>query len=209
MATPLQKARKNPDSVKARILRAARKLFGEYGFHGTTTRMIAKDTKIDISTLHYHWGDKGNLYEAVVTDIYDEMGQKLAEIEKKVKGLPLPERIDIAIEELIDHLFEYPEISNLTLFRYFTKTRDDTDLDIHIPEYISDIAFSMGLSKDKENVPTEAQMKVISMMNSFHNFISGESFFTTMLEIDHDEYVRRTKETLKFFNIPPFTLNED
>lgn len=204
MATPLEKARKNPDSIKARILRAARTLFGQYGFHGTTTRMIAKEVGIDISTLHYHWGDKGNLYEAVLMDINDKMGQKLIEIENMVKGKPLPERIDIAIEVMIDHLFQFPEISNLTLFRYFTKTREDTGLDIRIPEYISDIAFSMGLAEDRNDVPAEAQMKVISMMNSFHNFISGESFFMEMLGIDHDEYVKRTKETLKFFNIPPF-----
>jgi AcrR family transcriptional regulator len=36
----------------------ARKIFGEYGFHGTTTRMIAQEVGIDISTLHYHWGEK-------------------------------------------------------------------------------------------------------------------------------------------------------
>lgn len=204
MATPLEKARQNPGSVKAKILRAARTIFGQYGFHGTTTRMIAKEVGIDISTLHYHWGDKKNLFEAVVIDITEEMGKKLEEIEKEVKGKPLTERIDIAIEGLMDHLFQYPEVSNLTLFRYFTKTREDSGLDVPIPEYISDIAFSMGLSGDRKNVPAEAQMKVISMMNSFHNFISGEAFFSKMVDVDHDEYVRLTKKTLKFFNIPPF-----
>ncbi|HCX01220.1 MAG TPA: TetR/AcrR family transcriptional regulator, partial [Syntrophaceae bacterium] len=39
--------------MKARILAAARRIFGEYGFHGTTTRMIASEVGIDISTLHY------------------------------------------------------------------------------------------------------------------------------------------------------------
>ncbi|MCP4373087.1 MAG: helix-turn-helix transcriptional regulator, partial [Deltaproteobacteria bacterium] len=48
--------------MKAKILISARKLFGQYGFHGTTTRMIASDVGIDISTLYYHWGEKGDLY---------------------------------------------------------------------------------------------------------------------------------------------------
>ena len=56
MPTPLEKARQNPESMKAKILKSARKLFGEYGFHGTTTRMIASDVGVDISTLYYHWG---------------------------------------------------------------------------------------------------------------------------------------------------------
>ena len=58
MATPLEKARKDPESMKARILQVARRFFGEYGYHGTTTRMIAKQVGIDISTLHYHWGGR-------------------------------------------------------------------------------------------------------------------------------------------------------
>lgn len=44
--------------MKARILAVARKIYGEYGFHGTTMRMIAKEVGIDISTLHYHWGKR-------------------------------------------------------------------------------------------------------------------------------------------------------
>ena len=52
-----------------------RKIFGEYGFHGTTTRMIAKDVGIDISTLYYHWGEKQDLYEAVLEDVGDGVGR--------------------------------------------------------------------------------------------------------------------------------------
>ncbi len=73
MATPLEKARKDPESMKAKILQVARKIFGEYGFHGTTTRMIARKVGIDISTLYYHWGEKGDLYEAVILDINEDL----------------------------------------------------------------------------------------------------------------------------------------
>jgi len=38
MATPLERARKDPDSMKARILKVARRVFGECGYHGATTR---------------------------------------------------------------------------------------------------------------------------------------------------------------------------
>jgi AcrR family transcriptional regulator len=144
MASSLEKAKQNPDSMKAKILTAARKIFGEYGFHGTTTRMIAKAVNIDISTLYYHWGEKGDLYEAVIRDINDGMGQKLIEVEKIIKGRPLAERLEIAIDELADYFFEHPEISNLTLFRYFTKTRHGSFIDFKVPEFISDIAYSMG-----------------------------------------------------------------
>ncbi len=205
MASSLEKAKQNPDSMKAKILAAARRIFGEYGFHGTTTRMIAKAVNIDISTLYYHWGEKGDLYEAVVLDINNGLRQKLIEIEKIIKGRPLAERIEIAIDEIADYLFENPEISNLTLFRYFTKTRHGSLIDFTVPEYISDIAYSMGLAQDRKNVPVAARMKVLSIMNAIHNFISGENFFRPMLGLDRQEYIREAKETLKFFNISAFT----
>lgn len=207
MATPLEKARKNPDSVKARILSVARKLFGQYGFQGTTTRMIAKETGIDISTLHYHWGDKGDLFEAVIHDLNDETRLKLIEIEKLIKGKPLTTRIEIALDEMLDFLFENPEISNHTIFRYFTQTTTDLDLNIGLasaPEYISDIAYSMGLSETRKQASSEAQMKIIFMMNALHNIVSGEIFFRSILKIDRDEYRRLSRKTLKFYNIAPY-----
>lgn len=205
MASSLEKAKQNPDSMKAKILTAARKIFGEYGFHGTTTRMIAKAVEIDISTLYYHWGEKGDLYEAVVMDITEGMRQKLIEVEKIIKGRPLAERIRIAIDKMADYLFEHPEISNLTLFRYFTKTRHGNILDFKVPEYISDIAYSMGLAEDRKNVPADAKMKVLSIMNAIHNFVSGENFFRPMMKMEREEYIKAAKETLKFFNITAFT----
>jgi TetR/AcrR family transcriptional regulator, regulator of cefoperazone and chloramphenicol sensitivity len=205
MASSLEKAKQNPDSMKAKILTAARKIFGEYGFHGTTTRMIAKAVNIDISTLYYHWGEKGDLYEAVIRDISEGLRHKLVEVEKIVKGRPLAERLEIAIDEMSDYLFANPEISNLTLFRYFTKTRHGSIFDFKVPEYIGDIAYSMGLAKDRKNVPNDAKMKVLSIMNAIHNFVSGENFFRPMLDVDRETYIRESKETLKFFNLSAFT----
>jgi TetR/AcrR family transcriptional regulator, regulator of cefoperazone and chloramphenicol sensitivity len=208
MATALEKARKDPDSMKAKILTVARRIFGEYGFHGTTTRMIAKEVGIDISTLYYHWGEKGDLYEAVVLDIHEDLRQALVDVEKVIHGKPLAERMDISIDRMTDYLFECPEVSNLILFRYFGKTRNQESLDFHVPELVSDIARSMDLTKDRKNPSRRAQMQVLAMMNSIHNFISGENFFRPMLELKRAEYITRVKETLKFLLIPAFTSQE-
>jgi len=204
MATPLEKARQNPDSMKAKILKSARKLFGEYGFHGTTTRMIASEVGIDISTLYYHWGEKGDLYEAVIIDMNDGIRAKLITVESLIKGHPLAKRIEIAIDELVDYLFAHSELSNLTIFRYFTKNRHDCSFDERIPEYISDIAYSMDLSQDRNNASPAAKMKVLTLMNAIHNYVSGEAFFLPMLGITRKDYISRTKETIKFFSLSNF-----
>ena len=47
-------------------------------------------------------------------------------------------------------------------------------------------------------------MKVLVIMNAIHNFISGETFFRSLLKIERPEYISLAKETLKFILIPAF-----
>lgn len=208
MRTALDKARKDPESMKARILAAARGVFGEYGFHGTTTRMIAKKVGIDISTLHYHWGDKKDLYEAVILDMNRDLGRELSEAEKSIHGRPLGERLNIAIAIMTDYLFAHPEISNLVLHRYFSKTRHEMIIDFKVPEFTGDIARSMGLTTDAKKTPPRGMLEVLTVMNGIHNFVSGENFFRPMVKLDREEYIDLVKETLQFVLIPGFTSRE-
>lgn len=208
MASALEKARQSPDSMKAKILTAARKLFGEYGYHGVTTRMIAKTVGIDISTLHYHWGEKQDLYEAVLTDLCDEIHAKLIEIENRVHGKPLRVRLETAIDIMCSHLFGNPESANLMLFSHFSKNRITSNIEVHITRYIANIAVAMGLAPDKANVPPQANARVLAVWNSVINFAAGESFFRPMLKLDTQGYAEVVKETLKFILIPAFTREE-
>lgn len=208
MVTPLEKARNSPGSMKAKILYAARRVFGKYGFHGTTTRMIAKEVGIDISTLYYHWGEKADLYETVIIDINEDLRQKLADVEKTIHGLPLNKRLEIAIDSMTEYLFKYPEISNLVLFQYFGKMRDQSSMNVEIPEFVSGIARSMELCKNSEDVSCRARFQVLAIMNSIHNFISGENFFRNMVEMEKEDYIIEVKETLKSILIPAFADKE-
>ena len=209
MSSRLEKARKDPNSMKAKILSSARKLFGEYGYNDTTTRMIAGDVGIDISTLYYHWGEKQDLYEAVLIEISEEIQIKLIEVEKTVSGQSLAARLELAIEMMSDYLFSHPEVSNLILFGYFNKTRHGVTLDIGMSQYISNIAFAMGLSENRETVSTEAKARILAVWNTVLNFISGENFFRPLLDTDHEEYIRVVKETLKFILVPAFTAEKE
>ena len=205
MTSRLEKARQDPESMKGRILDAARRLFGDYGFSGVTTRMIAKEVGIDISTLYYHWGEKKDLYEAVITDLSEQIRAKLRHIEQLVRGKPLAHRLEVAIDVMCDYLFTHPEASNLILFSYLGKSRAVTDIDMRVQEHIANIAVAMGLALDTAHVPARANARVLAVWNSVMNFASGENFFRPMLDVDHREYIAVVKETLKFILIPAFT----
>ena len=208
MPSALEKARQDPNSMKARILAAARRIFGEYGYSETTTRRIAKNVGIDISTLYYHWGEKQDLYEAVLQDVSEEIQSRLNQVEKTVSGKPLKDRLEVSIDMMCDYLFSHPEVSNLILFGYFSKTRHGVTMDIKIPQYISNIALAMELAADKKTVTVEDKARILAVWNTVLNFISGEDFFRPMLKTGHENYVNVVKETLKFILVPAFTLDQ-
>jgi AcrR family transcriptional regulator len=51
---------------KGQIFAAATQLFSEYGFRGTNTRAIGKAAGVKPVMLHYYYGSKEQLYEAVL-----------------------------------------------------------------------------------------------------------------------------------------------
>ena len=209
MPSRLEKARQDPNSMKAKILTSARRIFGEYGYNDTTTRMIAKDVGIDISTLYYHWGEKQDLYEAVLADVGDEIQEKLKDIERNVSGESLTRRLEVSLDMMCDYLFSHPEIPNLILFGYFNKTRHGVTLDIKMSEHIANIAVAMDLAKDKKQISIQAQARILAVWNTVLNFISGESLFRPMLETSHENYMQVVKDTLKFILVPAFTAKNE
>lgn len=64
------------------FLDAAEVVFAESGFHGATTRAIAEGAKANAALIHYYFGSKEALYEAVVARragaINDERRDRLA-----------------------------------------------------------------------------------------------------------------------------------
>jgi len=194
--------------MKARILASARRIFGKHGYNNTTTRMIAKDVGIDISTLYYHWGEKQDLYEAVLEDVGDEIQHKLNGIERNVSGQSLTQRLEIALDMMCDYLFSHPEVPNLILYGYFNKSPNGVTLDIKMSEHIANIAVAMKLAPNKKQISVQARARILAVWNTVLNFISAENFFRPMLDTNHADYVQVVKETLKFILVPAFTAEK-
>ena len=201
----LEKALSKPDSMKARIFSSAQKLLATYGYDGTTTRMIARDVGIDISTLYYHWGEKKELYLAVLENFNNEIDSKLKEIEHKVRGHSLTKRLEVAIDDMSEYLFANNEVTRLILFSSFMRSKEIHDLGEAISEYISNIAVAMGLAMDKSSITVAAKARVMAVVLSLFSFTAGEQFLRPILGAQSEQYVEVIKETLKFILIPAFT----
>jgi len=66
-----------PDETRERILGAADELFGQLGFDVTTTRDIAARSGVNKALIHYHFGTKDDLLEALLEGYYARLATAL------------------------------------------------------------------------------------------------------------------------------------
>jgi AcrR family transcriptional regulator len=94
--------RPGPTETRAEILEAARRLFGERGFDGTTIRGIAAEAGVNQALVHHFFGSKEHIFIAsvdfpvnpvdalplILDGPRDELGQRMARFLLAVWGNP-------------------------------------------------------------------------------------------------------------------------
>ncbi|MDQ0063538.1 TetR family transcriptional regulator [Paenibacillus harenae] len=58
------------NDIKIRILRAAKKLFAENGFEGTSVRQICEEAGANVALVSYHFGGKENVFAALFESFF-------------------------------------------------------------------------------------------------------------------------------------------
>ena len=53
------------EETRWRVLQAATEVFAEVGYHAATTRAICRRAEVNLASIHYHFGDKAELYREV------------------------------------------------------------------------------------------------------------------------------------------------
>ncbi len=100
----MKAATKAQSDTRRRILAAADELFCEAGLDATTTREIAVRSQVNKALIHYHFGSKDELFEAVLDSYYDALFGKL----QPALAHPgtLRERAERLIDAYVDFLRE-------------------------------------------------------------------------------------------------------
>jgi AcrR family transcriptional regulator len=85
-------------ATRERCLRAAEALFLEYGFDGTSLRMVTTKARANLAAVNYHFGGKDELFMEMIARRLDVMNAarvaRLDALEQLARGKPLPcERI--------------------------------------------------------------------------------------------------------------------
>jgi AcrR family transcriptional regulator len=107
-----QAKRKNdPEGLKKRILEGALKAFAEYGMQGARLEQIAGYAQTTKRMVVYHFGNKEQLYIAVLEQVYQQIRQH--ETGLNLKAMPPEEAIVRLVEESFDYHARHADFMRL------------------------------------------------------------------------------------------------
>ena len=157
----LDKANDDPHGTSARILDAAEDLFAEHGYAGTSTRAIATRARVPFGALHYHWGSKKHLWEAVFKRLAESTRDTI--LANLKPGSTMGETLDNITDAFVERLIASPNTVRLS-YRMTLERRE-----LHVAGHQDAIrelaAFGAGLLRDAGADPaldTAAAFLVIS-----------------------------------------------
>ena len=92
--------------TKEKLLQTAIELFAKHGINGVSTRMLAKESGVNLSSINYYFGGKQRLYDAVLESIVEKISAFIASKRAPLLETQLPpnEEFKVFIGNLIDFL---------------------------------------------------------------------------------------------------------
>ena len=117
----LAKALDDPRSTPARILDAAEEVFAERGFAAASTREIARRARVPFGALHYHWGSKEQLHQAVMARLVDWIRDTV--VRNLLPGATPGEIIDHVTDAFLDTMVAKPAAARM-LYRHILEPID-------------------------------------------------------------------------------------
>ncbi len=203
--SPLELAREAPGSTKGRILAAAEAVFAARGFEGASTREIAAQAGVNISSLHYHWASKDALYVAVFQDVFD----RLTDLLRGTLGKLAEERsrevvVARVMGELVAFLADNPTVPKLLVRRLLeSDVALGVDRDVLGPawgvfrEWISNSGRKMSETELRLGMLSAYSVLLIYMLDSAsYQSVLGGSVVTMPLRVEVERHLVRLVEAL-------------
>jgi len=120
----MKSAADNEMSGRDRIFAESTKLFAAHGYDGVSTRQIASETGLSVSTVHHHAGSKRGLYLRIIENLYEKEEQLVGEILDVIDDEVIldRERFEKALQDLIERLLGFahgnPDRQRLYVMRW-------------------------------------------------------------------------------------------
>jgi AcrR family transcriptional regulator len=159
----LGKALDHPTGTAARILDAAERVFSEHGYAGTSTREIARRAKVPFGALHYHWGSKRLLWDAVFRRLADRTRETI--IRTFRPGSTAGEVLDNLVDAFLDFFAGHRTVVRLC----YAASLETAELHREIHAMFSELE-ALGRDILRQLVPgstIDAEAAIFVMTNAF------------------------------------------
>jgi AcrR family transcriptional regulator len=98
-------------STRDRLLTVSRQMFAARGYRGTSIREITRAANANLGAVTYHFGTKQKLYEAVLSDAFGEIGQRIEAASHVDAGAA--EQLAAVVRALFGFFREAPDVPHL------------------------------------------------------------------------------------------------
>ncbi|HET6992512.1 MAG TPA: TetR family transcriptional regulator [Bacteroidia bacterium] len=195
---------------KELLLETAGALFAEHGFDGTSVRMIAEKSGMNIAMISYYFGSKEKLFEEFIALKINYMREHLQALVENDKIDPW-EKMKIVIEGYSERIIKSSGAFHKLMMRELSLGQRN-----HITAMIEEkIMFNMrsvhsivkeGIRKRVFHSDVDFSMLMSTMIGTITQTISSESMFRCFLDlenkkktkkIDADEQSKRIQKHLK------------
>ncbi len=170
----------NSENQKEKILDAAITIFAQNGFEGARTRDIAALAQVNISTLHYHFKSKDNIYGSVIKKIHELANQFMmptmisqkAIIENSKNKKEIVEAIKVMSLTFVETITnpENKRISKIIAFEQIDQSKHFKTLFENVMKRVCE-PFSMAVAKImKKKITT---IEVILLTHTLHGMLTS------------------------------------
>ncbi len=189
-------------STEDTIKEAAKRVFLEKGYHGATTRDIAKEAGINRALVNYYFRSKENLFAIVFTEMAELYFQKVFSVLQQ--PISFFDKLDFLLEEEIRVHFKEPQ---LTTFLIDQSRQPDSSLEklltpafnLLVANYRRLLAEQIQKAVDEGEIISIPPDQLLLLMSSVKYLFSSKKIFTDVCNqsgSSFEELVRNHKTLL-------------
>ena len=180
-------------STKERLLQVAKELFAQKGFHGASTREITQRAGVSLSSLHFHWQSKENLYLAVYRQLFQSLTALAQEVvEVLEEGLRSGQPLEEVIEPVTDRIFAFydanRELAQLNLHKALENSSlaGQIEKEIEHPLYQTMARFYRRLTEKGLVKVTDPELLPFSLENLLDRYFADPEHVERSLGLERE-----------------------
>lgn len=190
---------------KELLLQTAARLFAEHGFEAVSTRMLAKESGVNMAMIAYYFGSKEKLFEAIIDERIPKMRETL--LAYMESDLHPWDKLQAVIDSYVDKIFNSNSFSKLIYRELSLQQRP-----AHSERILNAIMLNWeimakiiedGQQKGVFRTGIDVIMTLTTIFNTLTQIINAPCVLATVLHLEHEEdifsevYKNRLKTHLK------------